>query len=263
MPRAEAAARKALALDDGLAEAHASLAGVLYRYHWEWDSAGKEFQRSLELDPNYAEGHRAYAVYLVTLRRHEEAFGAARRARELSPLSAVINVELATTLWRLSRYDDAIEQLHKTLEINPNFSRAYVESGIISSAKGRPASSDRRVRTGRGAFRRAGPICEWLGYGYARRRPKARGAADSGGAGESVQRASTFRPTASPSSTSGSGRRTRRWDGWRRPTTSARSRCSSFAGPVFELLHDQPRFQDLLRRMGLARTQGYLSAGRG
>ena len=157
MPRAEAAARKALALDDGLAEAHASLAGVLYRYHWEWDSAGKEFLRSLELDPNYAEGYRAYAVYLVTLRRHEEALGAARRALELSPLSAVINVELATSLWRLGRYDDASEPLLKALEINPNFSRAYVESGIMSSRKGRPASGDRRIRTGRGHFEPPGP----------------------------------------------------------------------------------------------------------
>ncbi len=113
MPKAEAAARKALALDDTLAEAHASLAGVLYRYHWDWEGAEREFQRSLELDPNYAEGHRAYAIYLLTVRRHEEAVAEARRARELSPLSPVINVELGAALVRVGRYDEAIQQVQQ------------------------------------------------------------------------------------------------------------------------------------------------------
>jgi TolB-like protein/DNA-binding winged helix-turn-helix (wHTH) protein len=63
MPKAEAAARRALALDDTLAEAHASLAGVLYRYRWNWTEAEKEFRRALELDPSYAEGHRAFAIF--------------------------------------------------------------------------------------------------------------------------------------------------------------------------------------------------------
>ena len=98
MPKAEAAARRALALDDTLAEAHASLAGVLYRYHWNWAEAEQEFNRALELDPNYAEGHRAKAVFLLVLRRNEHAVTAARRARELSPLSEGINVELAAAL---------------------------------------------------------------------------------------------------------------------------------------------------------------------
>ena len=73
MPKAEAAARKALELDDTLAEAHASLAGVLFRYYWDWDGAEREFRRALDLDPSYAEGHRALAIYLLTMRRDEEA----------------------------------------------------------------------------------------------------------------------------------------------------------------------------------------------
>ena len=178
------------------------------------------------LDPNSAEGHRAHAIYLVTLRRHDEALVAARRARDLSPLSAVINAELATTLWRLSRYDDAIEQLHKTLEINPRFSRAYVEFGIISARKGDLPASDRRVRTGRGAFGPPGPI--WSGSATGMRSP-AEGTRRCRfwRSWRKCPKSDTFRPTASPSSTSGSGRRTRRWDGWKRPTTSARSRCSA------------------------------------
>jgi serine/threonine-protein kinase len=136
MPKAEEAARKALALDDTLAEAHASLAGVLYRYDWDWQGAEREFRLSLELEPNYAEGHRAYAVYLMTVRRHEEALAEARRARELSPLSLVINTELGMALVRLGRYDEAIEQLQKTLEIDPKFARAYQTMAFAYEGKG-------------------------------------------------------------------------------------------------------------------------------
>ena len=136
MPKAETAARKALALDDTLAEAHASLAGVLYRYHWDWEGADREFQLCLELEPNNAEGHRAYAIYLLTVRRHEEALGEARRARELSPLSLVINTELGTALVRAGRYDEAIDRLQKTLEIDPKFARAYATLAGAYDVKG-------------------------------------------------------------------------------------------------------------------------------
>jgi TolB-like protein/DNA-binding winged helix-turn-helix (wHTH) protein/Tfp pilus assembly protein PilF len=260
MPKAEAAARRALALDDTLAEAHASLAGVLYRYHWEWERAGKEFQRSLDLDPNSAEGHRAYAMYLVTLRRHEEALVAARRARELSPVSAVIRAELATTLWRLGEYDDAIEQLRKTLEINPNFSRAYVELGIISTRKG---DLSRAIV----AFERAVSLSsrrahlEWLGYGYGvagREREALQILAEL----ETVSKARYVSPHRFAIVHLGLGEKDEAL-GWLDKAYDERAfEVLSFAGPVFELLHDHPRFQDLLRRTGLARSQGYSSAGR-
>lgn len=260
MPKAEAAARKALALDDGLAEAHASLAGVLYRYHWEWERAGKEFQRGLELDPNSAEGHRAYAMYLVTLRRHEEALVAARRAHELSPLSAVIHAELATTLWRLGRYDDAIEQLHKTLEINPTFSRAYVELGIISTRK---SDLPRAIV----AFERAvalsprGAPLQWLGYAYAvagRRREALRILAEL----ENVSKDRYVSPQSFAIVHLGLGQKDEALGRLEKAYDERAFEVLGFAGPVFELLHDHPRFRDLLRRIGLARTQGYLSAER-
>jgi TolB-like protein/DNA-binding winged helix-turn-helix (wHTH) protein/tetratricopeptide (TPR) repeat protein len=261
MPKAEAAARRALALDDTLAEAHASLAGVLYRYHWDWENAGKEFQRSLELDPNYAEGHRAQAVYLVTLRRHDEALVAARRARELSPLSAVITVELATCLWRLGRYDDAIAQLYKTLEINPRFSRAYMQFGIISGRKGDlPQAIVAFERAVALSSRRA--YLQWLGYGYGvagRRGDALRILAEL----ETVSKQRYVSPHSFAIVHLGLGQKEEAL-GWLEKAFDERAfEVLSFAGPVFELLHDQPRFQDLLRRMGLARTKGYLSSERG
>jgi TolB-like protein/DNA-binding winged helix-turn-helix (wHTH) protein/Flp pilus assembly protein TadD len=259
MPKAEAAARRALALDDGLAEAHASLAGVLYRYHWEWDRAGKEFQRSLELDPNSAEGHRAHAVYLITLRRHEEALVAARRARDLSPLSAVIQAELATVLWRLGRYDDAIEQLHKTLDLNPSFSRAYVELGIISTRKGDlPQAIVAFERAVSLSSRRA--HLEWLGYGYgvAGRR---REALQILGELEDVAKAQYVSPHRFAIVHLGLGEKDEALRSLDKAHDERAFEVLSLAGPVFDLLHDHPRFRDLLGRIGLARTQGYLSAG--
>jgi len=124
MPRAEAAARQALALDDTLAEAHASLAGVLYRYEWDWEGAEREFRLSLELDPSSAEAHRAYAIYLMAVRRNPEGLVEVQRAWELSPLSPVINVELGLALARNRRYADAVVRLERTLEFEPSFWRA-------------------------------------------------------------------------------------------------------------------------------------------
>jgi TolB-like protein/DNA-binding winged helix-turn-helix (wHTH) protein/Tfp pilus assembly protein PilF len=164
MPKAEAAARKALALDETLAEAHASLAGVLYRYQWDWEGAEKEFQRSLELDPNYAEGHRAYAIYLLTVRRNEEAVTEARRARELSPLSPVINVELGGTLVRVGRYDEAIQQAHKTLEIDPQFARAYTALAAAYEGQGDRPKAMAALEKAASISGRAGGA--WLGYFY-------------------------------------------------------------------------------------------------
>jgi TolB-like protein/DNA-binding winged helix-turn-helix (wHTH) protein/Flp pilus assembly protein TadD len=261
MPKAEAAARRALALDDALAEAHASLAGVLYRYHWDWDNAGKEFQRSLELDPNYAEGHRAHAVYLVTLRRHDEALVEARRARDLSPLSAVINAELATILWRLSRYDDAIEQLHKTLEINPSFWRAHVEFGIISTRKGDLPRAITAFERAVALSPRGAPL-QWLGYAYAvagRRREALRILAEL----EKVSKDRYVSPQSLALVHLGLGQKDEALGCLEKAYDERAFEVLGFAGPVFELLHDEPQFRDLLRRMGLARTQGYLTAGRG
>ncbi len=129
MPKAEAAARKALALDDTLAEAHASLAGVLYRYHWDWEDAEREFQRALDLDPNYAEGHRAYAIYLLTMRRDAEALHEVRRAQELSPLSPVIGVEVAAALMRVGPLRRSRRTAPEDPRARPNLSAREADAG--------------------------------------------------------------------------------------------------------------------------------------
>src|SRR6266567_2223411 len=116
-PKAKAAALKALQLDDKLAEAHTALARVLFR---ELDMAGSiaEFQRAIALNPNYATAYQQYGNGpLVALGRFDEAIAEGKRATELDPLSPVINADLGGSLRDARRYDEAIAQLRKTLEI--------------------------------------------------------------------------------------------------------------------------------------------------
>jgi TolB-like protein/Tfp pilus assembly protein PilF len=136
-PKAKAAAKKALELDDALAEAHTSLAQVHTYYDFDFSQATKEFQRAIELNPNYATAHQWYGNSdLVALARFDEAIAEVKRAIELDPLSLVINTDLGTTYYRARRYDEAIDQLRKTLEMDPGFYYARWNLGSALAAKG-------------------------------------------------------------------------------------------------------------------------------
>ena len=113
--KAEAAARKALELDDTLAEAHTSLAASLCYYDFDFAQAAREFQRAIELNPNYATAHQWYGiVFLQRQGRFDEAISEVKRALELDPLSLIINSDLGRTYYFARRYDEAVEQLRKT-----------------------------------------------------------------------------------------------------------------------------------------------------
>lgn len=121
-PRAKAAALRALEFDDKLAEAHVSLAMAMKEYDWDWTGAGKEYQRALELNPNYAIAHQWYGEYLAAIGRHDEAIAVIQRAIDLDPLSLIIHSTLGRHGYYFARqYDRAIEQLKKTLEMDASF----------------------------------------------------------------------------------------------------------------------------------------------
>jgi serine/threonine-protein kinase len=124
-PKSKAAAEKALALDSTLAEAHISLAAVKSSYEWKWKEAEADFIRGLELNPNYATGHLWYSFYLLLLGRSEEALREVEKAQQLDPLSLIINANRGYTLYVARRYDEAREAIQKTLRLDPNFSIAY------------------------------------------------------------------------------------------------------------------------------------------
>jgi TolB-like protein/DNA-binding winged helix-turn-helix (wHTH) protein/tetratricopeptide (TPR) repeat protein len=248
MPKAEAAARQALALDDTLAEAHASLAGVLYRYHWDWEGAEREFRRSLELDPSYAEGHRAYAIYLMTVRRHEEAITELRRARELSPLSPVINVELAGALGRSGHYDEAIQQVQKALEIDPKMSQAYATLAAIHDKQGDYPKAIAALEKAAALSGRGGGA--WLGYLYAvsGRRREAQ-------AMVAVLQQRSRQQYVSPQHLAivhlGLGDDDKAFALLEKAYEERAFEVLGFSGRLYDRLRDDPRFQDLLRRMKL------------
>src|SRR5438552_1035452 len=119
-PKAKAAARKALELDDMLAEAHASLATAELFYDWDWSRAEREFKRAIELNPNSAISHARYSQLLSTNRRRFEGIAEAQRAQELDPLSPDIVSNLAFVHLDMQQFDEAIAQFQKALELNPN-----------------------------------------------------------------------------------------------------------------------------------------------
>jgi TolB-like protein/Flp pilus assembly protein TadD len=121
LPKAKAAALKALEIDPTLAEAHNSLAHPLYYYDRDWAGAEREFKRSIELNPRYATVHHWYAVFLTVTGRWDEALAEVKRAQELDPLSLSINVWVGWILASERQPDAALEQLLKTKEMDPNF----------------------------------------------------------------------------------------------------------------------------------------------
>ena len=136
LPRAKSAAEKALALDDSLAEAHASMGLVHYCYFNGMESA-KEFERAIELNPNYATAHHWYGrLTLVMLGQLDRAMAEAKRAYELDPVSSIIHSDLGGVNVAARRYDEAIRQLRGTVEIDPDFFWAYRWLGMALELKG-------------------------------------------------------------------------------------------------------------------------------
>jgi tetratricopeptide (TPR) repeat protein len=128
-PKAKAAAIKALELDSTLGEAHNSLAFVLDGFDWDLDAGGKEFRRAIELNPGYATAHHWYAWHLSLLGRYDEAIAEMRKAENLDPLSLIINADLAELLVLAHSYDESIRQSRKTIEMDPNFALAHNQLG--------------------------------------------------------------------------------------------------------------------------------------
>ncbi|MCI0618176.1 protein kinase, partial [bacterium] len=140
IPKTKEATMKTLELDDTLAEAHTNLANV-HEFEWNWKEAEKEYKRSIELNPNYATAHHWYSNYLSYMGRSEEGIAEIKRAQELDPLSLIINGSVADLYFDARRYDEAIEQYQKSIEMEPNFAnvhsqlaRAYRQKGMYKEA---------------------------------------------------------------------------------------------------------------------------------
>ncbi len=142
IPKARAAALKAIQLDDSLAEAHTSLAVIAQNYDWDWQTAEREYRRAIELDPNYATAHHWYAELLSFLGRFDESFAEFDRAQQLDPLSLIIPTDRAVALYFARKNDKSIQVFREVLAVDPSFPRAhmvvepYLATGKYSEAEG-------------------------------------------------------------------------------------------------------------------------------
>ena len=130
-PRAKAEATTALQLDPSLAEAHTALAAVLWLHDWQWKKTQLEFKRSLALGPTYPTANHWYAECVMTMGRHAEALERMKESQELDPLSLIINVAVGWAYYHSRRYEDAIEQLRRTIELDPNYPVTHWILGLL------------------------------------------------------------------------------------------------------------------------------------
>ncbi len=140
---AKSTAMQALKIDDRLPEAHISLALIRENFDWDWPGAETEFKRAIQLDPNSAAAHQWYGNFLMRMGRFEEAKLELRNAQHLDPLSLLINTDVGLQLYFARQYEPAIQQMRKTLEMDPNFvpaqralEEAYAQSGMYKEAVG-------------------------------------------------------------------------------------------------------------------------------
>ncbi len=253
MPKAEKATLKAQKLDSTLAEAHASLAHFKMLYEWDWAGGEKAFLRTFELNPNYAAAYLWYSLTLSALGRLDEALAAIKRARELDPLSLIINTDVGLVQYLARRYDLAIEEFRKTLEIDPNF---YVAHVLLGRAWVQVGNFDEATSELQKALELSGGstlVLATRGYVYARAGRKAEALAVQEKL-EEISKERYVSPYTQALLSTGLGETERAFEWLER---ALEERClwavhTPIAGdPVFDPLRPDPRFSALLRRVGL------------
>jgi TolB-like protein/DNA-binding winged helix-turn-helix (wHTH) protein/Flp pilus assembly protein TadD len=250
MPKALSAARKALELDDSLGEAHASLAFCLEGFDWDFADADREFQRAVELSPGYATAHHWYAWHLSLMGRNKEAIAEMKKAVNLDPVSPVVNADLAELLLIAHLPDESIQQSRKTIEMNPGFAiahnqlaQAYIEKQMFGEASGELQQ----------AIRLAGNSPIFLAN-------LARAYAGSNRKAEATALLNDLKKRSDPGSPliaeiamiyTALGEKDQAIS-WLEKGYEARFNPGVLERPSFDALRSDPRFQDLLHRIGLS-----------
>jgi TolB-like protein/DNA-binding winged helix-turn-helix (wHTH) protein/Flp pilus assembly protein TadD len=251
MTRATAAALRALESDDTAAEVHTSLAFVKMQYEWDWAGAEVEFRRAILLNPNYPTAHHWYAYYLIAQQRTEEALREIRHAQELDPLSVIINTDVGEVLCYARQYDDAIEQSRKALEIDPDFILAHRVLGWAYEQKHMYTESVTELKKAMSLSGSRSDILGALGHVYA----------ISGQKSAALEVLAELRRSAARNHDisadiaivyAGVGDKDRAFE-WLEKAYQERSAALVLLKvlPLLDPLHSDPRFADLLRRVGL------------
>ena len=251
MSKARAAAVRALELDPHLPEAHTALALVVQNYDWDWETAEEEFRAALELNPNYATAHHWYAEHLAFRGRFDEARAEAERARELDPLSLAIAVDTGLIDYYSRRYDRAASKLEAVLAMDPEFPRAHlVRNAYVELGRFNDALADIDADSaGAGGLWNASSLA--YVHGRAGRASEARH--------EIARLMQRYRPGETDPGILfwayvGVGDRERALD-WLEKACAEHSNILATlkVDPAYDSLRNEPRFQDVLRRVHLAR----------
>ena len=247
---AETAARRSLEIDGEVAEAHAALGYVNY-FNWNWATAEEEFKRSIELNPNYASAHSQYAYYLMARERIDEALAEINRAQELDPLSLSISSSRGLILTNARRYAEAIEQLRRVTAIDPNHYQAHWTLGLSYLAN---AQIDQAIATSEKAVAVSGRAPAALGvlglaYAVAGRRGEANKVLNEL---LQIKKQRYVTPMAFTYVYIGLGDKDQAF-AWLEKAYQERSNPLAFfkMSPTVDPLRSDPRFADLLHRIGL------------
>lgn len=166
-PRAKAAAKTSLELDDKLAEAHASMSFATFGFDWNWPEAERGFKRAIELNPGYSSAHQWYALFLAAMNRMREASAEMKIAEELDPLSLPMNTNAGWILYLARRYDEAIDTYLKILELDEDFLLAHRRLGQAYIEKQRLAQAIEEFEKCLNYVREDAETLAWMGYAYA------------------------------------------------------------------------------------------------
>lgn len=250
-PKAHAAATRAIELDDGLAEAHTSLAATYRDYFWEWGRAEAEFLRALELDPNYATAHYWYAGLLTDLGRFEPALYHARRAEELDPLSLLADTYVGRAHYFQHRYETAIRELRAVLDRGPD-PTAFLYLGLAYSKAGEHGKAIATLQEAAKRYEGLSAVSGLLGYVCARggREERARELMSGLEERHEAGRASAVDIAAVHV---GLGQTDQALE-WLERAYREKNWQMAFLGaePLFDPLRDDPRFVSLVERLGLS-----------
>jgi DNA-binding winged helix-turn-helix (wHTH) protein/Flp pilus assembly protein TadD len=251
--QARAAALRALELDENLAEAHTALALIVQNQDWDWQAAEKEYRRAIELNTDYPTAHHWYAEHLMWRGRFDEALRESERARQLDPLSLIIAADHGAILYFSRDYDRAMEQFLTVLRKDPKFSRsgmivyAYVEKGMFAQALA-------HVKTWR-RFYGEGPwywsLLTYI-YGRAGQPGQARRQLEKL---EKISKEEQIDPVTMLWAHLGMGNKEEALADLERAYSEHFSILTTLkVEPAFDPLRSDPRFQDLLHRVGLAES---------
>ena len=250
-PKAKAAAQKAIEIDDTLADAHAELGFIIFWYDWDWNAAENQFKRALELDPNSADTHLFYAHLLSNTGRHAEALAEAKHARELDPLNLRTSALEGQFLIHAGRTDEALATLQKTIELEPNFGFAHMFASSAYIEKGMFAEAIAEARKARELNPANSQSIAFLGYALA----KSGKQAEALGVVEELLKRSAERyvsPYTIALIYNGLGERDKTLTSLERGYEQHDGKLVFLkVEPKWNNLRTDPRFQDLLRRVGL------------